>query len=143
MKTFLNILFCFILISFASYAEDKEKKVKIPYLNIKGFKYTQDQIDNLQTTLEYKKVTYIFTGGPRSIPMPEKEKDKQKLIAKYQKKGITPFRIFVTIKETEEVRGKKKTTTNYSGRCEIYVFDVENKKLVKHKRESLRKLCAT
>jgi hypothetical protein len=117
------------MISLSSIAA--EKKDKTPYLGIKDFKYTQEQIDNLQNQVEYKKHKYSITCSSYSMSL-SKAKLKS-LTNKCKKKLVTPFRMGIYLIKD----GKK----DYKGNAEIYIFDKDGKKLVESEKESLKKLC--
>ena len=135
-----------LMVSFSSEAGKKkkkeavvEKKPVISFDGIEKFKYTTEQIEGLLKTTEYKKAQYDFSAAFYSLGL-----SKIKMLnlkKKCDKNGETPFRICVSVYETKESRGKKKKEKYTKGYAEIYILDMENKKLVEYDKESLKKLC--
>ena len=123
LKTVL--LSCFILMISSDQAE--EEKVKGPYLGIKDFKYTTEQIESLKVTQEYKNSKYQLLCSKYSVKL---SSSKKEAIAK---KKVSPYRIGVYVKKD----GKK----IFNGNGEIYIIDTENKKVVASTKMSLKKLC--
>ena len=114
-----------------------------PFDGIANFKYSSEQIANLKKLAEYRKAKYSFSGGFYTIPMPNTAKKRESLKKKHEKKGTTPFRICASVYETKEIRGIKKKSAYYRKGADIYIIDMEKKKIVKTKRVSLKKLCAS
>ena len=110
---------------------------------IAKLKYTSEQIANLKKAAEYRKAQYTFSASVGLISLPKTAKKKEALKKKYDKKGETPFRICASVYETKESRGKKKKVAYYKSSADIYIIDMENKKVVESKRVALRKLCAS
>ena len=119
------LLVCFMLVLSSVKAE--EAKVKTPYLGIKDFKYTTEQIENLKVSTEYKKSKYDLLFNRYSMRLSNSKK------AAIAKKKVSPFRIGVYVKKD----GKKM----FTGNGEIYILDAENKKVVDSAKMSLKKLC--
>ncbi len=155
LMKFFQIIFLIALIGFFAFPLSAKKKKKshsiktkvetvdLNFDDIPKLKYTTEQINNLQKSAEYKKAQYSYSGGLYPVKMPTTEKKIAALKAKYAKKGKTPFRICVSISETKESHGKKKKTSYYRSSADVYIIDMENKKLVASKKVSLRKLCAS
>ena len=118
-----------MMVSLSSIAA--EKKVKTPYLGIKDFKYTQEQIDNLKNDVEYKKHKYSITSSSYSMSL-SKTKLKS-LTKKCEKKQVTPFRMGIYL-----LKDKKK---EYKGNAEIFIINKDEKTLVEKEKSSLKKLC--
>jgi hypothetical protein len=123
LKTVL--LPCLILM--LSSVEAKDAKAKGPYLGIKDFKYTNEQIENLKSTQEYENSKYQLLCSRYSIRLSAAKKEE------IGKKKVSPFRIGVYVKKD----GKK----IFKGNGEIYIIDTEKKKVVTSTKMSLLKLC--
>jgi hypothetical protein len=150
MKILKIIFFIFLVsgVSSSIYAENSLKKKSAsadagPYDGISKLKYTTEQIESLTKSAEYRRAVYKYMGGFYSVKMPKTAKKIAALKAKYAKKGKTPFCIGVSIYEIKESHGKKKQASYYKGSADIYIIDMENKKIVESKRVSLKKLCTS
>ena len=122
---------------------DDASKPEGGYDGISKLKYTTEDIESLKKSAEYRRATYTYSGGFYKVKMPTTAKKREALKKKYAKKGKTPFCIGVSIAETKESHGKKKTLSYYRGSADIYIIDMENKKIVESKRVSLKKLCVS
>ena len=124
-------------------SDDDTSKPKGAFDGISKLKYTTEEIENLKKSAEYRRATYTYSGSFYKVKMPNTAKKREALKKKYDKKGKTPFCIGVSIAETKESHGKKKTVSYYRGSADIYIIDMENKKIVESKRVSLKKLCVS
>ena len=123
-------------------AAPKEKE-EVSFDGIDKLKYTTEQINSLLKTVEYKKATYTFSGGPYGITLPKDKKKLELLKKKYERRGKTPFRICVSVTESKDYHGKIKKSDYKRGLVDIYIIDMANKKVVAYKKMSLSRLCPT